>query len=341
MMSIMLVLTLGFVFGAIIQYASLNKFNVISGLATLDDLAVAKAIALAIGIGVIILNIEIGLGFATYHTKPFLLGGIVLGGLLFGAGMAILGYCPGTLAISLGEGSVDALIGILGGLVGGLVFTLMLPSIDNMLGPDLGELSLNSLVGTNATFYVLIFIIGSLFVGISFWLHKLEKAKDYKWLYAGIALAILNPIMFISATTNRPIGASTSFPYFADLLTGVTQNSYFQMIEESGNWELIFLAGAFLAGLIISLVKKEFKFTLIHSNWEKYKGPSAAKRIVGAFVGGFILIIGARMAGGCTSGHILSGGMQLAISSLVFAVFTFIGLLATGRSFYQKHPYKQ
>ena len=336
MLTITVVLTLGFVFGAIIQYASLNKFNVISGLATLDNLAVAKAIALAIGIGVVILNIEIGLGFATYHTKPFLLGGIVLGGLLFGAGMAILGYCPGTLAISLGEGSVDAFVGILGGLVGGLVFTLILPAIDGILGPDFGEMSLNSLVGTNATFYMLIFIIGSFFIGISFWLHKLEKVKDYKWLYAGVALAILNPIIFISASTNRPIGASTSFPYFADLLTGTTQNSYFEAIQKSGNWELIFLAGAFLAGLIISLVKKEFKLTLIHSNWKKYKGTSASKRIVGAFIGGFVLIIGARMAGGCTSGHILSGGMQLAISSLVFAVFTFIGLLATGKIFYQK-----
>jgi hypothetical protein len=41
------------------------------------------------------------------------------------------------------------------------------------------------------------------------------------------------------------------------------------------------------------------------------------------------------MAGGCTSGHVLSGGMQLAVSSLVFAIFVFAGLLLTGRFFYQ------
>ena len=105
---------LGFLFGAILQYAKLNRYNVISGMATLENFAVAKAIAVAIGVGAVIIAIEVGLGFATYHIKPLLLGGIAIGGIIFGVGMAILGYCPGTLPVSLGEGSVDALIGIIG-----------------------------------------------------------------------------------------------------------------------------------------------------------------------------------------------------------------------------------
>ncbi|MCK5815768.1 MAG: YeeE/YedE family protein, partial [Flavobacteriaceae bacterium] len=74
---------------------------------------------------------------------------------------------------------------------------------------------------------------------------------------------------------------------------------------------------------------------LIYSNWERFKGNSKPKRIIWSLLGGFILIFGARMAGGCTSGHIISGGMQVAISSMVFAVFTFIGLLGTGKLFYK------
>jgi hypothetical protein len=331
-----MILIFGFLFGAILQYASLNKYNTISGLATLENLAVAKAIALAIGIGSILLSIVIGLDYASYHIKPFILGGIGIGGLLFGAGMAILGYCPGTLAISLGEGSIDALIGILGGLFGGWLYTLLLPSIGTILGPDLGNISVNSLIGNGWLFYVLTSIIGILFMAVSFWLNKKDKIKDHKWIYAGIGLALLEVIVFLKATTNRPIGASTSYPYLADLLTGTTQNEYFPKIKSPGSWEVIFLAGAFLAGLIISLIKKDFRLTLIHSNWEKYKGTKKAKRIFWSFIGGFILIFGARMAGGCTSGHILSGGMQLSISSLVFAVFVFSGLLVTGRLFYGK-----
>ena len=331
----LIILILGFIFGAVLQYANLNKYNVISGLALRENFAVAKAIAIAIGIGAILLNIEIAFGFASYHVKPFVVGGLILGGLIFGIGMAILGYCPGTLAISLGQGSLDALIGIIGGLFGGIVYTLILPFINPILGPNLGAISLNSLTGTNTLFFIILLIVGLLFILSSFLLQKIDKNKNKKWIYSGIGLALLNVIVFSSFVTNRPIGASTSFPYLGDLITNLTNNDYFNKINIPGKWEMIFLLGAFISGLLLSLIKNDFKITLLHENWIKYKGLSSQKRIIWSFIGGFILIIGARMAGGCTSGHILSGGMQLAISSLTFAIFVFIGLLLTGKLFYQ------
>ena len=330
------ILIFGFLFGSILQYANLNKFNTISGLALLEDFAVAKTIALSIGVGAILISIEIGLGMASFHVKPFVVVGVILGGLIFGTGMAILGYCPGTLAISVGEGSVDAFIGILGGLLGGFIYTLALPSMQGLLGPDLGSISLNSLTGNNFIYYILVLIIALVIIYISYWLNKLEKANNNKWLYAGIALAVLNAVIFLNFTTDRPLGASTSFPYVADYLTGFVENDYFNKIEGAGLWEVKFLAGAFLAGLIISLIKKEFQLKLIYENWSKHKGTSKIQRIIWSFIGGFILIFGARMAGGCTSGHIISGGMQLALSSLAFAVFTFAALLIIGKLFYKK-----
>ena len=330
------ILVLGFLFGAILQSAKLNRYDVISGMATLENFAVAKAIAVAIGVGTVLIAIEIGLGFASYHIKPFLLGGISLGGIIFGSGMAILGYCPGTLPISLGEGSVDALLGITGGLVGGFIYPILLPSIQSVLGPDLGSISLYTLIGQHQfIFYLLDIIIGVAFVWTAFRLNKMEKKPDFKWLYAGIGLAVLNVVVFLTVISNRQIGASTAYPYVADLVTGTTQNSYFLKIQEPGHWELLFLTGAFISGIVISIIRKEFRITIIHSNWEKYKGNSVSKRLIWSFIGGFILIFGARMAGGCTSGHILSGGMQLSLSSLVFAIFVFAGLLITGKYFYK------
>ena len=329
------ILIFGFLFGLILRYASLNKYNTISGMATLDDLTVAKAIAVAIGLGAILLNIEIGLGFASFHVKPLILGGIVIGGILFGTGMAILGYCPGTLAISLGEGSLDALAGIIGGLIGGLVFTLVLPAIKGILGPDLGAISLQTLIPSKVAFYVILIILGVVFIGVAFWLHRFEKQKNYRWLIAGILLAVLNTVVFSHVASDRPIGASTTYPYLADLLAGFTQNDYFGKIQKPGHWELIFLGGAFLAGLIGSLVTKTFRVKMVHENWEKYRGTSNVQRAIWAFIGGFILIFGARMAGGCTSGHVISGGMQLAVSSLLFAAVVFGSLLITGKIFYK------
>jgi hypothetical protein len=332
-----LILFLGFLFGAALQYSNLNRYNVISGMATLENYAVAKAIAVAIGVGAVLIAVEVAFGLASYHVKPFMLGGIAIGGIIFGSGMAILGYCPGTLPVSLGEGSLDALIGIAGGIVGGFVYTIAVPSIQRILGPDLGSISLYTLMGQHHFIFFLVDIsLGAAFVWVAFWLDKKEKAGNLKWFYSGIGLAVLNAAVFLEVTTNRVIGASTAYPFVADVVTGNTGSEYYSKIKGAGQWEVLFLTGAFISGIVISLFRKEFKITLIHTNWEKYKGNSVSKRIIWSFIGGFILIFGARMAGGCTSGHILSGGMQMAVSSIVFAAFVFGGLLLTGKYFYQR-----
>ena len=64
------------------------------------------------------------LGLASFHVKPLLMGGAVWGGLVFGFGMAVLGYCPGTMAISAGQGSLDALVGLVGS---GMLFHCPIP----------------------------------------------------------------------------------------------------------------------------------------------------------------------------------------------------------------------
>ena len=331
----MITLLLGFLFGALLQSARLNRFDTISGMATLENFKVAKAIALAIGVGVILLNTDIGFGFATYHIKPLLLGGIIIGGLIFGAGMAILGYCPGTVMVSAGEGSLDALVGILGGLAGGFIYTVILPTISSLLGPNIGTYSLNTALGNSpGLFYTVMILCGLAFVAVAFAIQKYDKSNDKSWIFAGIGIAVLNTFVFQYA--DRPIGASTFFPYVADNIFGAVDNEYFKQIGKSGSWEVLFLAGGLISGIVISLLRKEFKIRMIHDNWEKYKGNNKGKRVLWAFIGGFILIFGARMAGGCTSGHIISGGMQLAVSSLVFACFVFAGLLLTGKYFYSK-----
>ena len=331
-----LILAFGFLFGAILQSARLNKYNTISGMARLEDFTVAKAIAVAVGIGAIILSIEIGLGFASFHVKPILLTGIGIGGLIFGAGMAILGYCPGTLPISLGEGSLDALVGIIGCICAGIVYTLIQPFLQGLLGPDLGKHSLQGALGGGSLYYILVFVFGMLLIGIAFLLNKIERKKTYNWLYAGAGLAVLNAIIFLTGVFDRQIGASSTYPYMGDILAGMTKNEYFISLQKSGYWEFIFLAGAALSGFIISIIRKDFKLRLIHSGWSKTKGNSRTGRIFWAFVGGFIMLFGARMAGGCTSGHVISGGMQIAASSLLFGAFVFAGLLITGKYFYQK-----
>ncbi|MDD5452520.1 MAG: YeeE/YedE thiosulfate transporter family protein [Desulfovibrionales bacterium] len=161
-------------------------------------------------------------------------------------------------------------------------------------------------------------------------------SKPLLWLWAGILLAILNTLIFNINMSDRPIGASTAFPYFSGLLAGLTDADYMKDIVRSGSWELYFLCGALIGSFLSSLISRDFKIQLIPERWRDVKGGSAAKRVFWAFLGGFLLLFGARLADGCTSGHILSGGMQLAVSSLVFGAVAIITFLITGKVFYRR-----
>jgi hypothetical protein len=331
----LMVLFFGILFGIVVQYARVNRTDVITGTTVLDEFTVAKVLALAVGTAAIIIDMEIAMGVATYHVKPLVLGGVVWGGIVFGAGIAILGYCPGTMPISAGQGSMDAAFGIIGGLLGGLVYTLVHPFIEPALGPNFGDITMHSILGDHKlALHLFTLAFGALAIGTAFAVDRRQKSIDRRWVVTGLGLAILNAIIMLDVVSNRPIGASTSYPFLADVIASATDNEYFRSIHVPGQWEMVFLCGAFISGLGVSLWKKEFKIQIVHSRWAQYMGDSTAKRIIWSLVGGFILIFGARMAGGCTSGHILSGGMQLAMSSLIFAAFVFISLILTGKLFY-------
>lgn len=155
-----------------------------------------------------------------------------------------------------------------------------------------------------------------------------------KTFLIGSVIGLLNVVATNIYIADRPIGASTSYPYFAGLIFDLQNSVYFKEINRAGSWELFFLIGAFIGALIGALVFKHFKVQVVPNLWKELKGTSNTKRLFWAFCGGFVLILGARLADGCTSGHILSGGMELAVSSLVFAGCVLVSLLITAKFFY-------
>ncbi len=134
--SVALVFLIGVIFGGIIQYTRVDKFEKIAGFAMLKDTIVPKMLFLTVGLTSIGLYFMIDAGQAHYHVKPIILQGLIIGGILFGISMAILGKCPGTGPVSIAEGRIDVLVGAIGGLLGGLVFTLY---YDDFFKPLMGE----------------------------------------------------------------------------------------------------------------------------------------------------------------------------------------------------------
>jgi len=165
---------LGVLFGVILQRSRVNTFDKIAGFAILKDFTVPKVLFTAIGVGSILLFIQVNLGLATLSPKPLLLTGVILGGFIFGVGMAVLGYCPGTLVVAMGEGALDAVVGVLGGLLAGWFYIMLYPSLRPFLGPDLGKLSLHA--PSPFLSLVIVLIYGTVMVGMAIYLNKSAKS---------------------------------------------------------------------------------------------------------------------------------------------------------------------
>jgi len=122
--SLVLAVVFGFVFGLLLQRGRVANYNTIVNQFRLKDFTVLKVMFTAIvvgGIGVLALH---QMGYAAYHIKPANMLGVVLGAGIFGIGMVTYGYCPGTGIAAVATGSIHALVGFVGMLVGGILYAL-------------------------------------------------------------------------------------------------------------------------------------------------------------------------------------------------------------------------
>ncbi|MBE3144872.1 MAG: YeeE/YedE family protein [Planctomycetes bacterium] len=125
-MSIILPLLLGVVFGFALNKAGLTKYHKIVNQFRLNDMAVLKFMLTALVVAMLGLYPLHALGVINFPTVPatYVVGNLV-GGLIFGVGMALAGFCPGTCVAGAGEGKVDYLLpGILGFLTGAVIYGL-------------------------------------------------------------------------------------------------------------------------------------------------------------------------------------------------------------------------
>lgn len=163
--------------------------------------------------------------------------------------------------------------------------------------------------------------------------------RQIPWWIGGISMSLLFYFSFSTFGADRPIGASTGMAYLSTVFFGLDAKDYAYVaeIENSGAWEGVMLVGVFFGGLFMSIfVTKTFHISYIPTLWKERKNSSVRSRMLWSFIAGFLLVFGARLAGGCNAGHILSGGAQLAVSGIIFAVVALGTGVITGRFFYKK-----
>jgi uncharacterized membrane protein YedE/YeeE len=155
-------LALGFVFGVVfgflLQKGGVAKYHILLGVLLLEDFTVVKVMLSAVIVGMLGIFVMHRMGLVNLHIKPTRYVANVIGGLLFGVGFAIMGYCPGTAAAALGQGNYDAIAGVIGLMAGSYLYAEASGTMKGTIEAwgDRGSLTLPELLGVSTASVVFV-----------------------------------------------------------------------------------------------------------------------------------------------------------------------------------------
>jgi hypothetical protein len=157
----------------------------------------------------------------------------------------------------------------------------------------------------------------------------------------GVGIGVLSWATFV--VVGDPLGITTALSQVSGGVASVglgqeavAANPYWANNPFKLNYGVLFLIGTMLGGLVSALLSGGLKFESVPSEWAARKGGSVGKRYLWAFIGGVVIMYGARLANGCTSGNGISGGLQLALSGWVFLAVMFVSGVVTAHLFLRK-----
>jgi hypothetical protein len=165
------------------------------------------------------------------------------------------------------------------------------------------------------------------------------RMKRWSPYVVGALIGVLSWFAFL--TVDRAIGVSTAVSRTAGMFANavapdyVAHNAYFAKFRPAVDWEWMLVVGLALGAFLSSRLSGDVAEP-VDRVWSARFGASKWVRYAGAFLGGVILMFGARLAGGCTSGHGISGSLQLAVSGWLFFASVFAAGLLTAFILFHK-----
>ena len=150
---------------------------------------------------------------------------------------------------------------------------------------------------------------------------------------AGIGIGVLSWLAFLFS--DRTIGCSTPFARFSGMIERLFRGDktldrpYFKKYLPVLGWDGMLVVGILIGAFISAQLSGTFELKWVPDLWQQTFGNTPVLRLIVALVGGILMGVGSRWAGGCTSGHGISGTLQLAISGWLSAICFFVGGIAT------------
>ena len=157
----------------------------------------------------------------------------------------------------------------------------------------------------------------------------------------GAGIGVLSILVFL--LVDKPLGMSTEVSKWSGWVASavtvsdtVSENAYWSKTKPAFGYSTVFLLFTMLGAFISAKAGGTFRWEKVPEVWGQRFGGGPAKRMAVAFGGGFMLLFGARMAGGCTSGHGISGTLQMAVSGWIFFAVMFAAGIATAKLMFDK-----
>lgn len=150
----------GLIFGFLLQKGGVAKFDILVGVLLLENFVVVQVMLSAIIVGMIGVYILNRMGVLETQIKETVLGANIIGGLIFGVGFGLLAYCPGTDAAAVGQGNLDAIVGVIGMVLGSYLFALGSRYTDRTVSTwgRLGKITLADLVRQRTGVFIAMFV---------------------------------------------------------------------------------------------------------------------------------------------------------------------------------------
>jgi uncharacterized protein len=162
----------GILFGFLLQKGRVLRFEKQVGAMLLKDMTIFKFMLSAILVGMVGIALLTDAGIITLSHKPMNLGAVLLGGALFGAGWAVMGFCPGTSIGALGEGRWHAVFAITGMVAGAALYAELFPFFKStvLVWKDFGKIGLPETLGVSPWVIIPFFWAGT--ISLFFWFEK-------------------------------------------------------------------------------------------------------------------------------------------------------------------------
>lgn len=162
----------------------------------------------------------------------------------------------------------------------------------------------------------------------------MDYLREIVWspYVVGAAIGVLSWFTFL--LSDKPLGCSTAYARTSGMIgklfarKRVQENPYYREFKPEIDWEWMLVIGMFIGAFISAKLSGVFQVLWTPKLWITTFGNTPVLRLIVAFIGGLFMGFGARWAGGCTSGHGISGTLQLSISSWITAICFFIGGIA-------------